>query len=45
MANRKKGQTVAAKQWWRHLRKWKRAFWKEQRRADKRDIRTTAIKE
>jgi hypothetical protein len=28
VANVKKGQTVPAPQWWKHLRKVKRQFWK-----------------
>jgi len=39
MANKKKGQTVKAGQWWKHLRKWKRIFWGKQRKADKKMIR------
>jgi hypothetical protein len=31
MANVKQGQTVPAPQWWKHLRKLKRQFWKRQR--------------
>lgn len=40
MANVKKGQTVPAPEWWKHLR-WfgKRTFWKRQRKADQRNIR------
>src|SRR5262245_57250399 len=35
MANVKKGQTVRAPEWWKHLRWTKRQFWKRQRQADK----------
>jgi hypothetical protein len=35
MANVKKGQSVPPREWWRHLRTLKRAFWKHQRRFDK----------
>lgn len=36
----KKGLTIPAPQWWKHLRPyWKRLFWKKQRRSDKKDIR------
>jgi hypothetical protein len=35
MATVKKGISVRAPQWWRHLRSWKRVFWKRQRKADK----------
>lgn len=39
MATIKKGTTVPAPQWWRHLRPyWKRAFWKRQRKADKQEV-------
>jgi hypothetical protein len=36
MATMKKGITVRAPQWWKHLRDWKRIFWKKQRKADQR---------
>lgn len=35
MANVKKGQTVPAPQWWKHLRDWKQVFWKRQRTDDR----------
>lgn len=35
MANVKKGQLVRSPQWWRHLRDWKRVFWKKNRKAEK----------
>lgn len=39
MANIKKGQTVAATEWWKHLRpENKRRFWKKQRKDNKRII-------
>ena len=38
MANVKKGQNVPSPQWWKHLRDWKRFFWKKQRKADKRSL-------
>jgi len=42
MANTKKGQTVTASEWWKHLRPFlKRKFWKKQRTADKKAIRNT----
>jgi hypothetical protein len=37
MANVKNGQLVHAPQWWKHLREWKRVFWKRERRASKRE--------
>ncbi len=36
MATMKKGIAVRAPQWWKHLRDWKRFFWKKQRKADQR---------
>lgn len=40
MATKKKGILTRAKEWWKHLRKYnKRAFWKGERRAVRRDIR------
>lgn len=38
MANVKKGQMTKAPQWWKHLRDWKRVFWKTERKAHKADI-------
>ena len=38
MANVKKEQSVPSPQWWKHLRDWKRFFWKKQRKADKRSL-------
>ncbi|WP_291386405.1 hypothetical protein [Devosia sp.] len=38
MANVKQGQTVPAPQWWKHLREWKRLFWKRQRQDNKRKL-------
>jgi hypothetical protein len=35
MAHVKKGQLTAAPQWWKHLRDWKRVFWKAERKAAK----------
>ena len=39
MANVKKGQTVSAPEWWKHLKWCKRVFWKKQRKAFIREIR------
>jgi len=39
MANVKKGNLTSAPQWWRHLRGWKRVFWKSERKAQQRDIK------
>ncbi len=40
MATVKKGQLVAAGEWWKHLRWTKRGFWKRQRQADKKEAQT-----
>jgi hypothetical protein len=37
MANVKRGQLTSPPQWWRHLRRWKRVFWKAERKAAKQD--------
>lgn len=42
MATVKQGALVGARQWWKHLRAWKREFWKRQRKAAKRDARARA---
>lgn len=39
MANVKKGQLVPSPQWWKHLRDWKRVFWKKERKASDRDAK------
>jgi hypothetical protein len=44
MANVKKGTTVPPPQWWKHLRSWKRIFWKKQRKAHNKELKN-AIKE
>jgi len=38
MAHVKKGLSVRPPQWWKHLRDWKRVFWRRQRKADKSDL-------
>lgn len=38
MANVKKGNLTAAKEWWKHLRWTKRPFWKSERQAHKKEI-------
>jgi hypothetical protein len=38
MASAKRGMLVGAPQWWKHLRAWKRVFWKRQRRAEQQEI-------
>ena len=37
MATVKKGILTLARQRWKHLRKWKRVFWKAERKAQARD--------
>ena len=39
MANVKKGTLTSPPQWWKHLRDWKRVFWKSERQAQKKDIK------
>jgi hypothetical protein len=39
MANVKKGTLTRSPQWWKHLRDWKRIFWKSERSAQKRDVK------
>jgi hypothetical protein len=39
MANKKQGNLTSAPQWWKHLRDWKRIFWKSERNAQKKDIK------
>jgi len=39
MANVKKGNLTSPPQWWKHLRDWKRVFWKSERQAQKKDIK------
>jgi hypothetical protein len=38
MANKKKGNLTPAPQWWKHLKDWKRVFWKTERQAQNKDI-------
>jgi hypothetical protein len=37
MATVKKGTLTAPREWWKHLRWLKRAFWKRERRASRRE--------
>ena len=37
MATVKKGTLTGAPEWWKHLRKTKRVFWKRERKAAKRE--------
>ena len=40
MANVKKGNLVKSPQWWKHLREWKRVFWKAERKAGKAAVKS-----
>jgi hypothetical protein len=39
MAHKHKGQLTPAPQWWKHLKDWKRVFWKTERQAHKKEIK------
>lgn len=39
MATKKRGVLTSAPQWWKHLRDWKRHFWKKERKAAQRDAK------
>jgi hypothetical protein len=39
MANVKKGTLTRPPQWWKHLRDWKRVFWKRERKAWQTEVR------
>jgi hypothetical protein len=39
MANVKQGNLTKSPQWWKHLKDWKRIFWKKERKAHQRDIK------
>jgi hypothetical protein len=46
MANVKKGNLTPPPQWWKHLRDWKRFFWKGERKAQKDKVKKEiAVKE
>lgn len=38
MAHKQQGQLTDAPQWWKHLKDWKRVFWKSERQAQKKQI-------
>jgi len=38
MASVKQGTMTRSPQWWKHLKEWKRVFWKSERQAQKRNI-------
>ena len=39
MAQKRQDQLTPSPQWWKHLRDWKRLFWKSERKAQKRDTK------
>ena len=39
MANVKQGNLTKSPQWWKHLKDWKRIFWKSERQAQNRNIK------
>ena len=39
MANVKQGNLTAPPQWWKHLKDWKRVFWKSERQAQNHNIK------
>jgi hypothetical protein len=39
MASVKKGILTSPPQWWKHLKTWKRVFWKKERKAAQRAAR------
>ena len=39
MANVKQGNLTKSPQWWKHLRDFKRVFWKTERKAHNKEIR------
>lgn len=39
MANVKKGNLTKSPQWWKHLKDFKRFFWKAERKAQQKDAR------
>jgi len=39
MATKKKGILTSSPQWRKHLKEWKRVFWKKERKAAVREIR------
>lgn len=38
MAHKQQGQLTRSPQWWKHLKGWKRVFWKTERHAQKKDV-------
>jgi hypothetical protein len=44
MANVKRGNMTPPPQWWKHLRDWKRVFWKKERKNQNRAIQKEDLK-
>lgn len=42
MANVKKGNLTPPPQWWKHLKEFKRVFWKAERKAQREAIKNEA---
>jgi hypothetical protein len=40
MANVKKGNLTPSPQWWKHLKEFKRVFWKAERKAQREAIKS-----
>ena len=38
MAHKQQGILTRSPQWWKHLKDWKRVFWKSERQAQKKAI-------
>lgn len=38
MATVKRGTLTRSPQWWKHLRDWKRVYWKKERKAAQRTV-------
>lgn len=43
MASVKKGHLTPAPEWWKHLREFKRVFWKAERKAAKKEAQTELV--
>lgn len=43
MAHVRKGQLTRSPQWWKHLRAFKRTFWKAERKAQRAEAQDRAI--
>lgn len=35
----RKSKLTKPRQWWKHMKAWKRVFWKEERKAYKQEVR------